>query len=232
MPSYKLGCKHKKSWQLLLIVEKLALHYQPIVNGKTGEVETFEALIRWHHPHRGLVSPAEFIPLAEQTGLIDRIGSWVIETACQEAMQWKQPWRVAVNVSPKQFQQSDVCEVIIKALGTCGLAASRLVVEVTEGILIDDADKAVKTLNGLREIGVRVALDDFGTGYSSLSYLQLFKFDKFKIDQSFVRKLGVIAHPVIGTALRFVSIASATRRSSRTERPFALVVLTTERNAA
>ena len=169
---------------------ELALHYQPIVNGKTGKVETFEALIRWHHPHRGLVSPAEFIPLAEQTGLIDRIGSWVIETACQEAVQWEQPWRVAVNVSPKQFQQSDVCEAIIKSLGTYGLAASRLVVEVTEGILIDDADEAVKTLNRLREIGVRVALDDFGTGYSSLSYLQLFKFDKFKIDQSFIKKLG------------------------------------------
>ena len=188
----QLQARMQTQQELVVAIDRgeLALHYQPIVNGKTGEVETFEALIRWHHPRRGLVSPAEFIPLAEQTGLIDRIGCWVIETACREAVRWERPWRVAVNVSPKQFQQSDVCEAIVKSLGTYGLAASRLVVEVTEGILIDDAAKAVKTLNRLREIGVRVALDDFGTGYSSLSYLQLFRFDKFKIDQSFVRKLG------------------------------------------
>ncbi len=169
---------------------ELVLHYQPIVNSVTGEVETFEALIRWNHPRRGMVPPIEFIPLAEETGLIDQIGRWVIETACREAAGWSHPWRVAVNVSPMQFRHSDVCAVLGTALRSNGIAPARVVVEVTEGILIDDATKAVATLNRLRDLGVRVALDDFGTGYSSLSYLQLFKFDKFKIDKSFVTKLG------------------------------------------
>ena len=169
---------------------ELVLHYQPIVNGQTGELEILEALIRWHHPRRGMVSPAEFIPLAEQTGLIDQIGTWVIETACRQAASWDRPWRVAINVSPKQFHKSNVCEAINRSLTAHALDPARLVVEVTEGILIEDTANAVVTLNRLREIGVRVALDDFGTGYSSLSYLQLFKFDKLKIDQAFVRKLG------------------------------------------
>ena len=169
---------------------ELVLHYQPVVNGVTGDVETFEALIRWNHPKRGMIPPIEFIPLAEETGLIDQIGRWVIETACREAAGWSHPWRVAVNVSPMQFRYSDVCAVLSAALQSNGIDPVRVVVEVTEGILIDDTTKAVATLNRLRDIGVRVALDDFGTGYSSLSYLQLFKFDKFKIDKSFVKKLG------------------------------------------
>ena len=169
---------------------ELILHYQPIVNGNTGELETFEALIRWDNPRRGMVAPAEFIPLAEQTGLIDQIGRWVIDTACREAAGWAHLWRVSVNVSPKQFHHSDVCDAIGAALRAHALDPARVVVEVTEGVLIDDAAKAVATLNRLREMGVRIALDDFGTGYSSLSYLQLFKFDKFKIDKSFVKKLG------------------------------------------
>ena len=169
---------------------EFVLHYQPIVNGATGEVETFEALIRWVHPTRGMVPPIEFIPMAEETGLIDGIGQWVIETACREAADWTHPWRVSVNVSPRQFRQTDVCAVIGDALRANRLDPARLVVEVTEGVLIDDADKAVSTLNRLREMGLRIALDDFGTGYSSLSYLQLFKFDKFKIDKSFVSKVG------------------------------------------
>ena len=169
---------------------ELLLHYQPIVNGATGEIETFEALIRWAHPTRGLVPPVDFIPLAEASGLIDGIGRWVIDSACREAAGWPHPWRVSVNVSPVQFLRSDVCEAIRIAIEANGLDPSRIVVEVTEGILIDDATRAVATLNRLRALGVRVALDDFGTGYSSLSYLQLFKFDKFKIDKSFVKKLG------------------------------------------
>ncbi|WP_237482590.1 bifunctional diguanylate cyclase/phosphodiesterase [Lichenibacterium dinghuense] len=170
--------------------EELVLHFQPIVNGVTGEVETFEALVRWMHPVRGMVPPLEFIPIAEETSLIDGIGRWVIEAACREAASWPHPWRVSVNVSPKQFRRSDVCGVIAKALRVNALDPARFVVEVTESVLIDDAAQAVLTLLQLREMGVRIALDDFGTGYSSLSYLQLFKFDKFKIDKSFVRKLG------------------------------------------
>ena len=169
---------------------ELVLHYQPIVNGVTGEIETFEALLRWAHPTRGMIPPAMFIPLAEQTGLIVQIGRWVIETACREAAGWAEPWRVSVNVSPMQFRQSDVCDVIGRALRVNFITPARIVVEVTEGILIDDAEKAVAILNRLRAMGVRIALDDFGTGYSSLSYLQLFKFDKIKIDKSFISKLG------------------------------------------
>lgn len=170
--------------------DELVLHYQPIVNGITGEVETFEALVRWIHPTRGMVPPIEFIPLAEECGLIDGIGRWVIDTACREASGWSGSWRVSINVSPRQFRHTDVCTAIGDAVRTHGIAPTRVVVEVTEGILIEDAEKAVATLNRLRELGVRIALDDFGTGYSSLSYLQLFQFDKFKIDKSFVRRLG------------------------------------------
>lgn len=169
---------------------ELLLHYQPMVNGVTGDVETFEALIRWQHPQKGLVSPFAFIPLAEETGLIDQIGRWVIETACREAALWPYPWRVSINVSPRQFRQSDLSAVIANAMQTNGLSPSRVVVEVTEGVLIHDAAQAVATLKQLRALGIRIALDDFGTGYSSLNYLQMFKFDKLKIDKSFIMKLG------------------------------------------
>ena len=170
--------------------EELVLHYQPIVNGVTGEVETFEALIRWMHPERGMIPPNDFIPLAEETGLIDGIGRWVIATACRDAAGWPQPWRVSLNVSPRQFRQTDLCAAIGSVLAANALHPGRVVVEVTEGVLIEDAAKAVSILSQLRGIGVRIALDDFGTGFSSLSYLQLFKFDRLKIDKSFVAKLG------------------------------------------
>lgn len=170
--------------------DELQLFYQPIVNARTGEIETFEALIRWHHPQHGTVSPALFIPVAEQAGLIARIGQWVIETACAEAARWPQPWRVSVNVSPSQFRQSDVPAIVAAALMCNDLSPNRLVIEITESVFIQDADNAVAVLSKLRAQGVRLALDDFGTGYSSLSYLQKFKFDKIKIDQSFVRRLG------------------------------------------
>ncbi|MCJ2121103.1 EAL domain-containing protein [Methylobacterium sp. J-077] len=178
--------------ELGLAVERdeLRLFYQPVVNGSSGEVETFEALIRWQHPKRGLVLPAEFIPLAEQTGLINRIGAWVIDAACAAAAGWPEPWRVAVNVSPSQFRLSDVPVVVAAALSRYGLDSGRLVIEITESVFIQDADAAVAVLTRLHNLGVRLALDDFGTGYSSLSYLQLFRFDKIKVDRSFVRKLG------------------------------------------
>ena len=157
---------------------------------RSGRIETLEALIRWQHPERGLVSPAEFIPLAEQANLIAAIGQWVIDTACATAAAWPKPWRVAVNVSPSQFRQSDVPAIAAAALARTGLAASRLVIEITESVFIQDATNAVEILSHLRSQGIRLALDDFGSGYSSLSYLQRFKFDKIKVDQSFVRRLG------------------------------------------
>ncbi|MBB2961988.1 EAL domain-containing protein [Methylobacterium sp. R2-1] len=169
---------------------ELQLYYQPIVNGRTGEIETFEALIRWHHPERGCVLPAEFIPLAEQTDQIGRIGAWVLDAACAAAAAWPHPWRVSVNVSPKQFRQPGFAAGVAAVLGRHGLPPGRLVLEITEGVFIQDAAMAVEVLTALRTLGVRLALDDFGTGYSSLSYLQRFKFDKIKVDQSFVRRLG------------------------------------------
>ena len=172
-----------------LELDELKLAFQPMVNGRTGEIETFEALIRWEHPKRGLIPPAEFIPIAEQAEIIGKVGQWVIETACREAVAWPQPWRVSVNVSPAQFRQSDVPAIVAAALERYNLSPSRLVLEITEGVFIENTAKAVEVLVRLRRMGVRLALDDFGTGYSSLSYLQLFKFDKIKIDRSFIDKL-------------------------------------------
>ncbi len=186
--------------------DEFELHYQPLIDCQTGVVEGYEALLRWQHPVRGLVSPAEFIPLAEETGLIRRIGEWVIATACRTAASWEAPHWVAVNVSPVQFQQSDLVQIVAGALVSSGLPASRLEIEITEGILIEDSERAIEVLLALRGLGVRIALDDFGTGYSSLSYLRSFRFDKLKIDQSFIRELGqsedaiTIVRTIIGLA--------------------------------
>ena len=185
---------------------QLLLHYQPLVSCATNEVEGFEALLRWNHPERGLIPPLEFISLAEETGLIVEIGRWVLETACEAAASWKEPHWVAVNVSPVQFRQSDLASVVSAILARTGLPASRLEIEITEGVLMDDSKRAADVLSALRKQGVRIALDDFGTGYSSLSYLHAFKFDKLKIDRSFVARLGeaedalIIVRTIIGLA--------------------------------
>lgn len=168
---------------------ELQLYYQPFVMAETGVTSGCEALLRWHHPERGMISPAEFIPLAEESGLIVPIGAWVIEQACHEAAAWSGAHRVAVNISPVQFRSRDLPKVILSALTGSGLAPSRLEVEVTETVLIDDANAALDILRQIRALGVRIALDDFGTGYSSLSYLRRFPFDKIKIDRSFVQEL-------------------------------------------
>jgi diguanylate cyclase (GGDEF)-like protein/PAS domain S-box-containing protein len=168
---------------------EMTLFYQPLVSCKTGDVEGFEALLRWHHPQRGLLSPGAFIPLAEEIGLIAQLGQWALDTACATAIGWAKPWRVAVNVSPTQFRQSDIPSIVDAALARTGLDPARLEIEITEGVFIEDADRAVSVLSKLRSQGVRLCLDDFGTGYSSLSYLRLFRFDNIKVDQSFVRDL-------------------------------------------
>jgi diguanylate cyclase (GGDEF)-like protein len=166
------------------------LHYQPILDLAARRVAGCEALIRWRHPERGLVSPAEFIPVAEGMGIIPAIGEWAIETACTAASTWPDGIRVAVNLSPAQFGASDLVAVARKALGESGLEASRLELEVTESLILEDNPETVGTLHKLRALGIRFSLDDFGTGYSSLSYLRRFPFDKIKIDQSFVRDLS------------------------------------------
>ena len=148
------------------------LHYQPFVNTATGEIHGFEALLRWHHPQRGLVMPGEFIPLAEETGLIVPLGEWVLRTACSEAAKWPAHLRIAINLSPAQFRSKELVPVIVGALASSGVAPHRLELEVTETVIMHDSEAVFAVLGQLRELGVRVALDDFGTGYSSLSFLQ------------------------------------------------------------
>ncbi|BBB09291.1 diguanylate cyclase/phosphodiesterase [Sphingopyxis sp. EG6] len=165
------------------------LHFQPLYSLQEERLKAFEALIRWPHPERGMISPAEFIPLAEETGLIVQIGEWVVREACRQAASWPGDLAVAVNISPKQFLSPNLATVVLSALATSGLPATRLELEITESIFISNVERTLDALHGLRKLGVRIALDDFGTGYSSLSYLRSFPFDKLKIDQSFVRDL-------------------------------------------
>lgn len=163
--------------------------YQPQYNLKTEQRCGSEALIRWHHPALGLISPGQFISVAEEIGLIVPIGEWVLRQACSDATQWPEHLTVAVNLSPAQFRDGDIAETVADVLHETGLAANRLELEITESLLINDTEEVVTKLNRLRELGVRIAMDDFGTGYSSLSYLARFPFSKIKIDQQFVRNM-------------------------------------------
>jgi EAL domain-containing protein (putative c-di-GMP-specific phosphodiesterase class I) len=167
---------------------EMTLHYQPQAS-ITGEIIGFEALARWKHPTRGFVSPGQFIPLAEDSGLIIPLGEWILRQACREAASWLKPLQIAVNLSPVQFRHGDLPALVHSVLLETGLAPGRLEIEITEGVLIDDFTRAVSILRRLKALGVRIAMDDFGTGYSSLSYLQSFPFDKIKIDQAFVANL-------------------------------------------
>jgi len=165
------------------------LHYQPVVNLAQDEISGFEALIRWNHPTQGMVSPASFIPLAEEIGFIVPIGEWVIRQACATAARWPGNLKVAVNISAVQFRNPGLSEVIVNALAASGLDPARLEIEITESVLLQNREATLAVLHQLRALGVRIALDDFGTGYSSLTYLQCFPFDKIKIDRSFVKDI-------------------------------------------
>ncbi len=169
-----------------LAAQEFELVYQPQMNLKTDQIVGCEALIRWRHPERGTVSPAEFIPLAEEVGLIVSLGEWVLRTACREAARWPDNLTVAVNLSPAQFGNGKIVATVASALAASGLDPRRLELEITEGLLLNDNAANVATLHALRDLGVRIAMDDFGTGYSSLSYLRSFPFDTIKIDRSFV----------------------------------------------
>lgn len=165
------------------------LYYQPIIDVKTRQITSCEALIRWHHPERGMIPPLEFIPVAEETGLIVPIGEWVLRQACAEAARWPKHVTIAVNLSPAQFKSRNLVPTVISALATSGLPAARLELEITELVLLQDNEGAFAILHQLRHLGIKIAMDDFGTGYSSLGYLRSFPFDKIKIDQSFIRDL-------------------------------------------
>jgi diguanylate cyclase len=182
---------------------ELKLYFQPQA-ATAGDIFGFEVLVRWQHPTRGMVSPALFIPLAEETGAIGPIDEWVLREACREAVSWPNPLSIAVNLSPVDFRRGDIAAMILSVLLETGLSPQRLEIEITEGVLFEDFDRAIAILRKIKNLGVRIAMDDFGTGYSSLSYLQSFPFDKIKIDQSFIARIGkncpaaAIIHAILG----------------------------------
>jgi diguanylate cyclase (GGDEF)-like protein len=192
-PSLDEQARHRRQMELDLRLAirdgGFELYFQPLYSMHEERLKAFEALIRWPHAEAGMISPVEFIPLAEETGLIIQIGEWVIREACRQAASWPGDLSVAVNISPKQFTSPNLASVVLSALASSGLPAHRLELEITESIFIANVEKTLDALHSLRALGVRIALDDFGTGYSSLSYLRSFPFDKLKIDQSFVRDL-------------------------------------------
>jgi diguanylate cyclase (GGDEF)-like protein len=172
-----------------LVDAELEVYYQPILALRTDEIVAFEALVRWRHPRRGMVSPADFIPLAEETGLIVPLGEWVLRQACATAAGWPAHIRIAVNLSPVQFRSRNLVQIVINAVAASGLAPCRLELEITEAVLLQDSDATLAILHALRDFGIRISMDDFGTGYSSLSYLRSFPFDKIKIDRSYIGEL-------------------------------------------
>ena len=184
----------------------LELHYQPIITLENNQISGFEALLRWHHPEKGIIMPDKFISIAEETGQINKIGRWVLKNACAEAMLWPEHIKVAVNVSLVQFENGQIMLAVANALGSSHLPASRLELEITESVLLQDDEVTLSVLHKLRDLGVQIAMDDFGTGYSSLSYLQSFPFDKIKIDAAFIKNLSEkgdelgIVHAVVSLA--------------------------------
>jgi EAL domain-containing protein (putative c-di-GMP-specific phosphodiesterase class I) len=175
--------------------DEFELHYQPIVDIESGAIKGFEALVRWDRPHLGLVAPSEFIPVAEESGIIVPMGEWILGEACRQAARWQADLpsgglTVSVNLSGRQMAQRDIAETVRVALHEAGADPAGLVIELTETVLLDDVEQAVRTLDALRAIGVKLSMDDFGTGYSSLTYLRRFPIDIVKVDRSFVNQLG------------------------------------------
>ncbi|HLG82164.1 MAG TPA: EAL domain-containing protein [Bradyrhizobium sp.] len=195
----------------------LEVHYQPCLSLQDDRITGCEALVRWRHPERGVISPAEFIPIAEESGLIIALGEWVLATACTDAARWPADVRLAVNVSPVQFKSGTLALKIMAALAASGLPAERLELEITEAVLIRDDEAALAILHQLRAIGVRIALDDFGTGYSSLSYLQRFPFDKIKIDRVFVNDIAAPGSGSSSIVQAVVHLASARHMATTAE---------------
>jgi EAL domain-containing protein (putative c-di-GMP-specific phosphodiesterase class I) len=169
--------------------DEFTIHYQPIVDIGSGSLSGFEALLRWEHPEKGVIAPADFIPIAEDTGLIVPISEWALRRACEEAMSFPRHIKVSVNISAVQFANGNLPQVVREALGSSGLAPRRLALEITESVLLQDSEAVLSILHRLRDMGVQIVLDDFGTKYSSLSYLRSFPFDKIKIDRSFIQDM-------------------------------------------
>ena len=180
-----------------IVNDELILHYQPQVAASTGRIVGFEALVRWLHPTQGYIAPADFIPIAEERGLIVPLGEWVLRQACLDAIEWPNDMTVAVNISPIQFKHKDYVASVARIVEETGIDPTRIELELTEGLVVDDADMAENAIMELRALGVRFALDDFGTGYSSLIYLRRFAFDKIKIDKSFLDQMEATGESTI-----------------------------------
>jgi predicted signal transduction protein with EAL and GGDEF domain len=173
-----------------LAAGEFEVYYQPLVELASSAICGFEALVRWHHPERGIIGPDHFIPVAEEIGLIVPLGDWVLRQACRDAIRWPSKISVAVNLSAAQFRNPTLALSVVSALESSGLSPSRLELEITETVLLQDDQAILEVLHQIRGLGVRISMDDFGTGYSSLSYLRSFPFDKIKIDRSFIKELG------------------------------------------
>jgi diguanylate cyclase (GGDEF)-like protein len=205
--------------------DQLELYYQPLLNIESGEITSYEALLRWHHPEQGMIMPAVFIPIAEESGYIVQLGEWVIRSALDEVARWPQHLGVSVNLSPAQMRSANLLPTVINALAATGIAANRLELEITETVLMQDTEANLAVLHKLRTLGVRIALDDFGTGYSSLNYLRSFPFDKIKIDRCFVDEVDscddsrAIVRAVTGLAsnLGMVTTAEGVERKDQLE---------------
>ena len=207
--------------------EEFEIHYQPVIQVASRKMVGVEALARWRHPRRGLISPADFIPLAEETGLIMPLGDWILRKACTDAARWPAEIKVAVNLSPAQFKKSNLFEVVASVLAESGLAPERLELEITETVLLHHNETNLAVLHQLRDLGVAVVLDDFGTGYSSLSHLRIFPFNKIKIDKSFVADMptradsAAIVCAIVGMAKSLDVITTA--EGVETEEQFSLL---------
>jgi len=206
------------------------LHFQPLYSLTEDRLKAFEALVRWPHPKLGMIAPNDFIPLAEETGLIMQIGEWVMREACRQAVTWPEPLSVAVNLSSKQFLTPALPAMVVQALAASGLPPQRLEVEITESAFLDNVDKTLETLHALQGLGVRITLDDFGTGYTSLGHLRLFPFNKLKIDQTFVRDLAPDgnAHAVIRAITTLADALGIETLAEGVEETAQLVVLRNE----
>jgi len=205
----------ERDMRTALAQDGFRLFYQPLVNLQTKKVTAFEALMRWQHPERGMVPPSDFIPVAEEMGLIVQLGEWALRQACAEATEWPDGVCVSVNLSSLQLSKGYLVSSVMSALASAGLPASRLELEITESVLLEKSERNITILNQLRDLGVRISMDDFGTGYSSIGYLRSFPFDKIKIDQSFVRDLLVdegslaIVRAIAGLGVSFGMITTA-----------------------
>jgi predicted signal transduction protein with EAL and GGDEF domain len=219
-PQMNARMKRRRALELdlrsALANNEFALHYQPIVNLQTGTITGCEALLRWTHPRRGVIQPLEFIPVAEDTGLISSIGEWVLRQACADAMEWPNHVSVAINVSSFQFRSPSLPLMVAASLAEAGLAPGRLELEITESLLLQNSETTIVALHQIRDLGVRISMDDFGTGYSALCYLRNFPFDKIKIDRSFINDLSK-SDEAAAIVLAIITLANSLKMTTTAE---------------